>query len=234
MFSKPELRTQRDYVKNLSETKLVAIKKYTEEAYGPINDALLVNREIPEKCKEIVRELDEIFEQAPPLTTNLVVYRGVTKRHDFGKLAGFISTSIDYDMALSFASINNQCCVFIITIPKGAKALPIDDVSVHEREGEILLPRSGHFEVTKTGYNDGMETFYLDLVLETASIATSSKKILSDDEIVLLILNNVLQEDVDLFGVDDAIRSVAFDLEKLIGVHIKDSIVQRAIKQYTL
>lgn len=169
MSVRSKLKKQYRFVKGLitrGGRKPTSVKKYTGESYAPINNGLLNKSMLTKACQEILDDLDSIFKDVPSVEEEFVVYRGVTTKHDFGVLSGFISTSYDYDTAITFADDKKQCCVFIITVPVGAKVLPVEELSVNPTEGEILLPRSGYFKATKTSYRNGMECFYLDLLLE--------------------------------------------------------------------
>ena len=239
MSVRSKLKKQTRFVKTLISAggrKPISVKKYTGDAFGPINEGLLHSRPLSKVCQNILEDLDTIFRDVPPVEEEFVVYRGVTTKHSLGVLAGFISTSYDYETALSFADDKKQCCVFIITIPVGAKVLPVEELSVNPTEGEILLPRSGYFKVTKTSYRNGMECFYLVLVLEGGKAQKEEKEhapkktvSLTPQQLIGMLTENVSAEEIELLGLEDAIRSAALSIERLSGTKIDEDIIQAAI-----
>ena len=169
MSVKSKLKAQIRFVNSIQGRKLTSVRKYTDEAYIPINAALLSNEAPTKACQTIIEDLDALFKSVPAIEDEIIVYRGVTRKHDFGILTGFVSTTYNYDTAISFADDKTQCCIFIITIPIGTKVLPVEDISMNPTEGEILLPRSGNFIARGNVFKNGMECFYLDLVNESSS-----------------------------------------------------------------
>ena len=234
MSVRSKLKKQYRFVKSLISTggrKVTSVKKYTGEAFGPINEGLLNKTTLTKKCQDILEDLDSIFRDIPPIEEEFVVYRGVTTKHEFGVLSGFISTSYDYDTALTFASDKKQCCVLIIKVPVGAKVLPVEELSVNPTEGEILLPRSGYFEATNTTYRNGMECFYLNLLLELPKPKPIPTKILSDDQIIQMLIENTTIDDIELLGLHEAMAITADSLKKHIGV-IDEKLVKKASETY--
>jgi hypothetical protein len=245
MSVRSKLKKQTRFVKELISKggrKPTSVKKYTGEAFAPINTGLLEGTRLDRRCKDILDDLDAIFRDIPPTDEEIIVYRGVTTKHSFGVLAGFISTSYDYGTALSFADDKKQCCVFIIKVPPGAKVLPVEDLSVNPTEGEILLPRSGHFTATGTTYRNGMECFYLDLVISKPVVIPSSTKpstlkrhvaeessVPNKDQIVDLLIKNTTQDDIEMFGVEGAISITASSVEKLIRTPVDEDMIRDAI-----
>lgn len=237
MLIRSHLRPQYEFVKERVATnpqKKKSVKEYTGEAYESINKSLLYGTKLSAKDQIIVNDLDEIFKRVPPLEDDILVYRGVTVKHKFGVLAGFISTSYNFATAITFADKQKQCCIFIIRVPAGAKVLPVEDLSVTSNEGEILLPRSGYFEAKGTVYKSGFECFNLDLVLDSPlppKLASPPKeKGMSRENILKLLVENTQQDEIDLFGVEEAVRSIASDLENRLGRAIAEDIIIEAIE----
>ena len=236
------LRKQYAYISTLikkRDVRLQSVRAYTDDHYGPINQALLEGSTMKRFHRNIVDDIDSLFEMVPPIEKDIVVYRGVTKRHSFGILNGYISTSYDYDTAMDFTdryTDNDHCCIFVITIPSGSKVLPIEDVSANRSEGEILLPRSGFFEV-KDSYNKyGMETYALlyhsspPLVEEVKSSSTEkqAESSITENQIIDL-LTDISDDEVELLGVEESIRGLATDLENRYGLTISSSTITKAI-----
>lgn len=237
MLIRSQLRPQYNFVKDYVATntqKTKSVKEYTGEAYESINKSLLYGSKLTVKDQIIVNDLDDIFRRIPALEDDIIVYRGVTKKHSFGVLSGFISTSYNLQTAITFADKQKQCCIFAIRVPAGAKILPVEDVSVNANEGEILLPRSGYFEVKGTVFKNGFETFNLDLILvapEPPKIVSSpKKKSISREQILKLLTENTQQDEIDLFGVDEAVRNIAADLEKRVDIFIDEDVILEAIE----
>lgn len=235
-----KLKDQIKFVQNIGGRKLASVKSYTDEAYAAINNSLLHGYSPSKKNKDIIDDLDDLFEDVPETSHPIVVYRGVTK-HDFGILTGYISTTYDYDTALSFADDKNQCCIFVISVPKGAKVLPVEDISVNPTEGEVLLPRSGNFVATRSSFAEGMEKFYLDLVLgdnlpietedssESEPKTSETLKSLTNEQILNLITSSISKEEIELFGLEDTMATVVSTIEKNIGHKIDEDVLLDAM-----
>jgi len=233
MSTRSKLKPQYKFANTIASTggrKLKSVKSYTDEAYASINNSLIYGTTLPKKFQEIVDDLDAIFKDIPPTREEIIVYRGVTRKHEFGVLSGFVSTSYDYGTALGFADKQKQCCVFIIKVPAGAKVLPVEELSMNSREGEILLPRSGYFQAKGECSRMGMECFNLELMLEPPKPKSS----ITDDQIVQLLISNTSQDEIELFGLEDAIRSVATTLEKTMGNSINEDIIKKAIINFPI
>ena len=70
---------------------------------------LLLDQVVPKACQTIIEEVRPSFSiLCPAIKDEITVYRGVTRKHDFGILTDGISTTYDYDTALSFADDKNQ------------------------------------------------------------------------------------------------------------------------------
>ena len=115
-----------------------------------------ITREQLEKgLEDMVKEVDALFENAPLLQHNLVVFRGV-KNFDFGPKRGFqtwtdpafVSTTLHPLHALRYKNPTGACCVQRLTIPTTCKVLLLQGLSNFENEWEILLPRNLRFKKT--------------------------------------------------------------------------------------
>ena len=67
---------------------------------------------------------------------------------------GFISTTLKRKAAIDFIEEDQQCCLLVLTLPKGSKALYIGATSRFSDFGEeeILLPHGSKFEITRRRY----------------------------------------------------------------------------------
>ncbi len=101
-----------------------------------------------------IRDLDNIINNAPPLTKPLIVYRGVKDDYYLKGKEGFvyttnsfISTSINLESALKFAG--PLCCFKRITLLPGTRTLLMAGISKFLNEIEFLLGTSCKFYITK-------------------------------------------------------------------------------------
>lgn len=101
-----------------------------------------------------IKDLDNIIQNAPPLTKPLIVYRGV--RNDYylkGKEGhvyttnSFVSTSVNLASAMKFA--DPTCCFKRITLLPGSRTLLLAGISKFINEVEFLLGTSAKFYITK-------------------------------------------------------------------------------------
>jgi hypothetical protein len=235
MSIKSKLKEQYDYIDDLSQKRKKSIEDYTGDYYDSINSRLLYNLPMLHKEEAIVKDLDYIFANVPPITSSIILYRGVTKKHPFGVLPGFISTSYEISEALGFTNTNEQCCVFIISIPIGAKVLPIENISLHKLESEILLPRSSNFVVTGDEIRDDMEYFHLKLIigdLEEVPKEKSPEKKLDNKAIIRLLIENTPNDEIELFGIEIAIKNTASLLKDIVGENLSDDVINSAVRCY--
>ena len=103
--------------------------------------------------------LRQIIEDSPSIHQTMTVFRGVKDtffenmtKNNIYKNAGFVSTSINYDIAAKPAFSNlhvNKCCIFKIKLLKGSKALFISGLSKYQNpsESEFLLSDKTNFVV---------------------------------------------------------------------------------------
>ena len=100
--------------------------------------------------------LRKIIENSPPLPQTMTVFRGVKDKYfaqmtkdNIYRNAGFISTSLQYNVAKSFSNHTapDKCCIFKIKLLKGTKALLIPGVSKFPNELEFLLSDRTNFIV---------------------------------------------------------------------------------------
>jgi len=136
------------YVRTLPEHIRDSIRVYTGGAGYTINARL---RERPwegieEQYQQTIEHLDQAFAGVPNIDRPLQLYRSIDKYFAVNyKSQGFVSASLKKSEALSNTSdIDSKlCCVLEITVPAGAKVLPVAEISEHPDEQEVLLPRNG-------------------------------------------------------------------------------------------
>jgi hypothetical protein len=134
------LQTQVDYVKHLPAKVNSDIWRYLER----------IDLDSPDN-------LSKAFKEAPPLTMDLVVYRGLALDGQEIDLCypEFMSTSLSLPKALVFTT-GGKGVLLRITLTKGSKILPLYTISNCDEE-EILLDRNTQLYIT------GRTDEYLDL-----------------------------------------------------------------------
>jgi len=88
--------------------------------------------------------MNRVIFESPVLPVDLRVTRGTKSETD---QTGFISTSLHADVASDMFT-GKDCCVYLMTLPRGTHALFMLSVSDHEPEYELLLPTGCVFAVT--------------------------------------------------------------------------------------
>jgi hypothetical protein len=160
------IKTQKKYLYNLDFETKQALSIYSTIMYKTINKYLENNMTPKDKnIDRIIKLIDRAFVNAPMLSDDIYVYRGVTlpsiqdKRRNQEKLLfnynglykGFTSTSLNKSVPEVF--IGNDCCKFKILIPKLTRVLYLSILSVYDEE-EVLLPRNSSFIIT--GFKDNV------------------------------------------------------------------------------
>ena len=136
------------YIKNLSNNEKDIIYKYT------------VNHLAIEKDLDDKNALIDIINNAPALTSPMVVYRGMRLKFISNlqtSLTKFVSTSLSKDIGRSF--IKTGGVILAITLQPGTKYLYVKNVSKYKTEEEIILPPRGVFVLT----HEGIEKIYDDV-----------------------------------------------------------------------
>lgn len=133
---------------------------YGEHAVG-LNEALR-KRQTP----EVAGVLDEILRRAPKSDSPLVLYRGMPVFENPRTVRGYSSTSIEPDIADSYAEVGNDTWLPKILfgrsrleVPPGAP-LVSPDISEMFDESELLLPRGLRFEPQGRDVGDNNKMWY--------------------------------------------------------------------------
>lgn len=140
------------------------------------------------------QDLSRIINQAPPLTKDIVVFRGVKDdfylkgaRNGYYKNIGFVSTSMDIEKAQFFQRLGDEesigsniseCCIQRITLVRGTKALLMMPISQYGDEKEILLNHGSTYRIIepktlKTFYNKAFEKSYDVCMTDTYQVNVS-------------------------------------------------------------
>lgn len=106
-----------------------------------------------------IRELERIILNAPVTTGEITVYKVSTRYSELptGRVSSDVIVfqkpfnSTTYDPQLNFAPFlpeDSDCCLFVITIPAGARVLAIPQMfHAYPHEREILLPFNSSFDI---------------------------------------------------------------------------------------
>lgn len=131
-----------------------AVEYYRGLEYKRINTELLrqgVRQPLDAPESELIPEyvarvLDSAFinQNNPPLTQDIVVYRGLPEETYFYNTLdpAFLSTTTDEETALDFSDSKSACCIQRIHIPKGTRVLYFGFLPTPPHEHELLLPRN--------------------------------------------------------------------------------------------
>lgn len=144
------LARQAAYIDRLPTRIVESFRWYTGgDIYGThhdLNEALREGQEVPRELRVHLRNMDRAFADAPTLKKGITLYRGLDRGDVFND-AAFASTTLKPHIALNFTNMAD-CCIMKITVPPGAKVLPISLVSSMPGEGEVLLDRGAKWYIT--------------------------------------------------------------------------------------
>lgn len=227
------------YVDSLSIEIQKSLKYYTTELYVPINEKMR-NSESLNEYEIHKNNIDKAFLNSPLLSESINVYRGLKfdipdhidteeffVHHYNPKNLSYISTSYDINEALSFGS-STPTYIMKILVPEGTHILPLESISAHPDEKEILLDRNG--TLTLTSVSIKTQIVLLNCVYTKGMTLSSDKQILS-------FIKNIedTQEEQSSFNKQqlvetliNAINENNFELEEddftFINIHDKNEI----------
>ncbi len=138
------------YLLSLSEEDKNVIRSYTQGGYISLNESLRHKLPLDQHDTHMLEVLDRIFERAPSIKDPMFAYRGYSapSSSTFVKSGGFISATGHAARAQRFMNPETRCCMMRITVPAGAKMLPIMGISQFPEERELLISRHGTLHVT--------------------------------------------------------------------------------------
>lgn len=150
---KPQIK----YVNSLSSETKNAIQYYTDDGYDKINNYLRHGGEkYIQQVYNSVKLIDQAFKNAPPLTQDVVTFRGIKSSYEIeGEFVekAYTSSTVDLSIALEFNG-NSKCCIFKIHVSKGTRVLPLVDCSENASELEVLLPRGSKFKILSIVFDE--------------------------------------------------------------------------------
>ena len=152
-FYQPTLFTPEevDAIKAYTETDFISINRYLYKGFDPETQPDQAN-----VVAQKIQNIDAAFEEtgAP---FDYTTYTGLSARYDFRKIKpgkdyifrGYISTSLDHDIAIDqFSDLNQEAgVVFEIDIEEGQKSIYVDNISDATGEMETILPRGTKLRV---------------------------------------------------------------------------------------
>lgn len=123
----------------------------------------------------IITEMDKMFERTPPITREIVVYKGIQLRNisELSKTPQYQSCSTDISVAISFLN-DTKCCLLEIRLPIGTKAL-----FTNNSNKEVILPRNIMFQLLNRGESEyvldtsaGSIDIYSAIAVNTGHLST--------------------------------------------------------------
>jgi hypothetical protein len=150
-------REDSDFIDMINKTNKVSTKYRLL-----INNLDLFKIEIiKEATKQYIKDLDRIIKNGPPLSSDVVLYRGVKDKYYYPDPNNktfvnntFMSTSYTIFNAFEFA--NKDCCVKKIICKAGTPAIFLECITSHPRENEILLALNNKFRIIKDEVRNNM------------------------------------------------------------------------------
>ena len=149
------LQRQEDVINNNNNNNVIAEQ-----------DNEKMNKEMQDLTRKpyLRNRLHQIFMQAPKTSTDLIFYRGLSKKCSQLKKTSNnpIAVSFDIIVAKTFSN-NGGGCLLKITVPKNSNILAIDRVSIFKgEESEILLPTNSNFIEIPKDENNNNNNYYDD------------------------------------------------------------------------
>lgn len=200
------------YIDLLNKELKESLKFYTSSKYKELNESIRQNKMMNNDIKKHYDNILDIFDAAPTVKTSLTVYRGMNKKHIENINKGFISTSINKDIAKKFKG-NSFCCLYVITLTPGEYGiLPLSKISEMPEEEEVLLP-PGSLSIQSvipfSESKENVDVIYCTYIPENAVIINSHK------------LNTINKKFNNTLKLDLSIQSW---VDRILESNIKDEI----------
>lgn len=158
---------QLDFMETIKDSHKYAIKYYTGGQFDLMNEKMRLGKEFEEESDKVnAKLLLELFDKVPILEHAVTTYRGSGYIDDYEKnqftVDSFISTTLSLEMANNFTV--DDCCILVISIPAGFKALPLWTESANPEEEELLLPPRTTFRKIKEVSKKQKRVIYYTIV----------------------------------------------------------------------
>lgn len=217
-------RKHKKFLSNLDKELKMSLEHYTRES-NAINRTLRGRREPTEQVQTLISHIDSVFTHIDPIDTPLTLYRGIDSENYINDVA-FISTTYDVEVASSYTG--EGCCVLVISVPVGAKAIFIESVSQNKDDKEVLLNRGGSFSLTRVAHSKGQKHIFVSYIPPDASVSKDLPKLVreaeKEDDIVSFIVSNISKEEIqDLkdMGLEGEIEVLINDVYKKVTKSVK-------------
>lgn len=187
---------------------------YTGDGYSSINRYLRDNEYPKDKLLDHhVNNIRRAFELVPILQESITVYRGIRKNveHDIEidmATSKFLSASYLESEARVFSG--SECCMMKITVPAGARVLPLFIISNSPDEKEILLPDKGRITIINIDKSRTPNEYYISftprVIFEIETNDIYKPEYSYDKEFLELISNKEelsMYTDLDNFDITD-------------------------------
>ena len=148
----------------LTGAEVYAIQSYTGSGYSSINGALRGKNSAGQQTKDKITLIDAAIAKSAA-KTDMVVVRGISAnglaamQKATGTAAlgpgavikdlGYVSTTRSAGTASNFSNGGGNGVGLKIEVPKGARILPVKNLSSYPSEDEFILPRGSSFEILK-------------------------------------------------------------------------------------
>lgn len=237
------------YVDLLNDELKTSLKFYTSSEYKELNNnvrsGIMLNSEVKRHYDNIL----DSFDGAPTVKSSFIVYRGMTKKYTDLENKGFISTSLNKDIAKTFHK-GSSCCLYVITLTPGEYGiLPLAHLSEMPDEEEVLLPPGSLSIQSVIPYSESKENvdvIYCTYIPENAVIINSNelnnmnnkkfektKLNLSIESWVNRILDSNIKDEIQLLC-DDSDNLDECIYEQLKTLDFYDDIPYEAITKFML
>jgi len=150
-------REQHEFIRTLSPQYVQAIKDYTSsDYYENLNRKLCAHVPLSPIEQRIYDDMMYLFRSGPGISTPITLWRGLRANELVqGRLAcQFVSTSYELKSALRTDFTYATCCLVKITVPAGARVLPVEHIAEQAGEWEVILPPNGAWTVLSDAYEN--------------------------------------------------------------------------------
>jgi len=206
--------TQIEFVQNMSLDHHEALNWLSGGDYEKFNKSMRKNRPLDSTEQKNLKLIDEIFYRIPPLKDSITVYKGKKSKNLYTDKA-FVSTSIELKQAMGFTG--NTCCIVQITVPPGAKIIPMRNFSSSRYEEEILLDRDGELICTGTDIIERhMNLLYASYIPKKHSSVENAEKVFDNDLVIERIIEFFSDEDPEFLDAE----TISIQYRTITGVKI--------------
>lgn len=142
--------SQGDYVIGLDKSVQESILKHIGSGHAKVNNELRENLEMSKDTREIVTDIDNAIDKAPPIKETQLYRKIYGSPSRMGwevggeyQDLGYMSTSKSPQWVHAGGDV-----AMVIKVPKGTRGLDVESIASKKEEREILLPRGTKFVIT--------------------------------------------------------------------------------------